>query len=825
MRNLVSCFARALLLGQVLFHAVGAQGAAQVARPTSSGIGEINGTLIDSASARPIPSGSITVRRDTVFAGGALPKADGTFQVDGLPPGTYNLRIRALGYAQFIKTGIVISADKPVIALGKLMLHTVATKLAGQEVVAEREQTVIQPDRTSYSAKNMVAASGGTAIDVLRNIPQVEVDGSNKVSLRGNGNVVIQINGRSTPLKGEQLGTFLSQMPANVVKTIEVAANPSAKDDPEGTAGIINIVLNQEAEIGLSGGIGGGTSTTGQLSSYGNVGKQQGKVTAFLSVNLYKDRRQTSGTISRENLILPVPKFVETSLSGRQRPLSGGGNMRSEYKISETDAITFDSYLFGGEYTGSNQSSYADFDITRDQIGAFNQANESRSRNLSQDYDIAFRRQGKPTIPQFTVELEYANNTNTNDINLSGRVIQVDASTPAFIQTEHDHTIGKYPYFNAKVDYSYPFDPKTKLETGAKYQDRSTTSEFTAAYLDTTSGAFNGNPSRSTSFTYREHIEGGYGLFSRAIGKFQTQAGVRLESAHTQFDLPISNQHFTRQYNSAYPSGIVTYNLSDMRSVRTSYSRRVSRPNPYQLSPIEFRQDTRNVFRGNPTLGAEYTDALDFSFQEAHTWGSLQVNPYIRRTNNAVKNIQYVDTNGVSVSTFENLSHNALVGTSLNANYRHGPLTSGLGVSSSYYTSDASNLTVTSSNLSTKAFMWSLNGNGTWKFSNTVDAQGFGFYRPATKTEGGSSIASVNMSFGARYKIWGDQGNISVRVNDPFNMQKFGYRTANGQVIEYSERFFGARAVFLTVSRNFGQALRLRPKSDSEGNPAGPATP
>ena len=125
----------------------------------------------------------------------------------------------------------------------------------GQEIVGEREETVVQPDRTSYSTKNMTAATGGTAIDVLRNIPQVEVDGNNNVSLRGNGNVVIQVNGRATPLKGDQLGTFLAQMPANDVKTIEVATNPSAKDDPEGTAGIINIVLNQEAELGLSGGM------------------------------------------------------------------------------------------------------------------------------------------------------------------------------------------------------------------------------------------------------------------------------------------------------------------------------------------------------------------------------------------------------------------------------------------------------------------------------------------------------------------------------------------------------------------------------------------
>ncbi len=275
-------------------------------RPMAAGIGEIRGTITDSVSGRAVTSGSITVRRagDSSFAGGSLPKADGTFRVDGLVAGRYTLRIRALGFGQIVRSDIVISAGKPMVDVGTIKLNTVAAKLEGQEVVAEREETVVAPDRNSYSTKNMTAAAGGTAIDVLRNIPQVEVDGSRKVSLRSNENVVIQINGRSTPLRGEQLGMFLAQLPAGILKTVEVATNPSAKSDPEGTAGIINIVLNQEAELGLSGGIFAGTSSTGQVDVGGNVGKQQGPFTLFLSGNIYRDHRVTSGTVLRENLVI-----------------------------------------------------------------------------------------------------------------------------------------------------------------------------------------------------------------------------------------------------------------------------------------------------------------------------------------------------------------------------------------------------------------------------------------------------------------------------------------------------------------------------------------
>ncbi|MEP6729939.1 MAG: outer membrane beta-barrel family protein [bacterium] len=802
---------------------------AQVAAPPRqavSGPGEIRGRLVDSVSQHAVTSGSITVRRvgDSSFAGGALPKPDGSFHVDGLVPGRYTLRIRALGFAQLAKNDIIISADKPMVDVGALALTVVAAKLSGQDVVAEREEQVLAPDRNSYSAKNMTSASGGTAIDVLRNIPLVEVDGSNKVSLRGNGNVVVQINGRSSPLKGEQLGAFLAQLPAGSVKNVEVATNPSAKDDPEGTAGIINIVLNQEAELGLSGGVVAGTSSTGQINSSGNVGKQQGKFTGFLSGSLYRDRRFTSGKISRTNLLIPVPVFVETNLDGKQRPISGGATVRTEYRLSEIDVFSADGFLYAGHYGGSNALAYTDLDESRNVIGAFNQFNEQLSKNLSLDYDVAFRRQGPPTIAQFSAEIEYANNDNTNDTDLSGNLLKSDPATPVSIPTEHDRTISHNPYVNAKLDYSKPFSTTTKLETGFKGIWRKQSSDFTAAYRDSSTGIFEINPVRTTGFDYHENIVGAYGLFSQRASKVQLQAGLRLEDANTHFLLPGTSQQFDKDYKSAYPSAIVSYNFSPMRQAKVSYSRRVSRPNPYQLSPIEFKQDQRNVFRGNPNLGAEYTNAFELGLQDAHSWGSIQLNPYLRQTMHAVRNIQFVDSMGVSVSTFDNVASTTTIGTDLNLSYHTGPLQMYGGGSAYHYKSDASNL---SGNLSASDIIWSLRSNATWKFSTLIDAQLFANYRAPFRTEGGSQLAMVNMNAGFRYKVWGDQGNISLRLSDPFKLQKFGYKTANGTVVELSERYFGSRAVFITVSRNFGQALKLRPKSDPDASqPApGPGTP
>lgn len=787
----------------------------------ATNVGEIQGRVADSTSNQPVAIGSITIRRqsDTVFVGGTLPKPDGTFRVDGLAPGRYILRFRAVGFAPVTKRDLVISADKPVINIGTLNLNVVATKLAGQEITAQRDEEVLSPDRNSYSTKNMTTAAGGTAIDVLRNIPLVEVDQTNKVSLRSNANVVVQINGRSTPLKGEQLGTFLAQLPASTVKTVEVATNPSAKDDPEGTAGIINIILKQDVELGLSGGVNAGTATTGQMNFSGNVGKQQGKFTGFISGNMYRDNRTTSGTTSRTNLVIPVPAFVETDMAGKNHPLSTGGSLRTEYRLTETNALTFDAFMYSGRFEGSNASYFTNLDRSRVVTGLFNQFNDNASRYMSQDYTFGFRQQGKPNTPQLTAEVEYASNYNRNTTDLSGAILKADATTATSILSEKDKTSGHNPYLNAKLDYSRPINPKTKIETGFKGTRRTTSNDFTASYLNQTTGDFEVNPARTTGLDYHENIVGGYGLYSQRISKVQLQTGLRLEDANTRFTVPSLSKAFEKEYWSVYPSMVLSYNFTDLRQAKLSYSRRVSRPDPFQLNPIEYRQDARSVYHGNPNLGAEYANSYELSLQEGRKWGSIQLNTYVRMTDHAVRNIQFVDASGISVSTYENVANTLRLGSDLSVNFRKGPLQLNANGSASRYSSDASNLT---RNLSTQAIIWSTRVNGTWKFSPLFDMQMTANYRAALKTEGGSQLASASANASARYKVWGDKGNISLRIADPFKLQKFGYKTANGTVIETSQRYFQSRAVFLTVSRNFGQALKLRPKSDPDIPQSGP---
>ncbi len=801
-------------------------GASPLAAPAPAG--EIRGRLVEASSGAPVGAGSITVRRsaDTSFVGGALPNPDGSFRVNGVAPGHYTVRFRAIGFAPLVRTDVVVSREQPVVDLGSLTVTSIPIQLETQTVVADRPDVQLAPDRNSYAVKNMTTASGGTAIDALRNVPSVEVDQTNNVSLRGNTNVVVQINGRPSPLRGEQLGNFLAQLPASAVDHIEVATNPSAKNDPEGTAGIINIVLAQQVDTGLSGGFSAGTGTTGLANLSGNLGRQSGPWTIFGSYGFYSDTRQSSGSSVRTNLASPTPAYVNGSFAGPTSPRSHSVTLRSEYRFSEHDALSADAVFNDGLFARDNEAYYTDLDANGGVTGLFNQFSNSKFHNISQDYALALRRTGNPKATTWSSELRFSQNAQRFDNLIESIVLQQDPSTGTTQPNESDLTKSQMPLWAWQTDYTHPFSPSTKLESGFKGTYRTTTNDFAAAFFDTTTDAYQPDAIRANAFDYHEKIGAVYGVLSQKIRKVDAQAGLRVEQANSRMELPAAGQSFHNDYGSVFPSAILAWNMTDMRQVKASYSRRITRPDPFQLDPIGYRADPRNAFHGNPNLRPEYTDAFELGFQDAHPWGSIQLTPYLRQTSHAVRFIRTIDTAGVSLGTFANVASTTALGSDLNLSWRHGPLNVFGGGSAYHYSSDAGNLP---GNLSTNTFVWSTRANVSWKVTPAADLQVFAMYRAPMKTEGGEQYAMTFTNIALRQKLWGDKGSLTLRLADPFNLMKFGYRTDDGTIIETSDRRFGMRGVFLTFSRNFGQQIKLRPRApdpaDAAQPPGGPGGP
>ena len=379
--------------------------------------------------------------------------------------------------------------------------------------------------------------------------------------------------------------------------------------------------------------------------------------------------------------------------------------------------------ISGGNYWRDNTSYTSDLDPSDTLIGLFDQFNNQRSTSLYQDYVFGYHRTGDAKSTTFSSEFRVTESGNRGTADLFGTIQQGNASTGVFaIPNEHDVTTGGNPVLSLQTDYTKPFGEKTKLESGFKEILRRTTNDFSAAYLDSTTGVYDVVPSRSVDVNYREQIGSAYVVLSQQIGKVQTQAGLRLEDAMTTLFLPTTQQRVDNTYASAFPSGVLSYAFTATRQLKLSYSRRISRPNAYQLDPVVMKQDSRDYFVGNPELAPQYTDAVELAYQETTPWGSIQVNPYLRNTAHAVRYIQTVDSTGITTSTYENVASTVQDGVDVNVTYHGGPLTIFTGGNAYHYSSNASNLP---GNLSTEAFVWSARLNATWKLTSTLDVQDF----------------------------------------------------------------------------------------------------
>lgn len=771
--------------------------------------GAIRGKIVSDAG-EPIPNGSITVRRaaDTSFVGGALLRPDGSFVVDGLRPGRYSVRIRAMGYSPFVREA-AITPDQLAVDLGALTLGRVATKLEEETVVAERDAVQLSPERNTYDVKQMISASGGTAVDALRNVPSVEVDMNNQVSLRGNANVVVQINGRTSPLRGDQLGAFLAQLPANVVSRIEVAASPSAREDPEGTAGIINLVLTQQVEGSRSAGISAGTNTNGMANVSGNAGAQTDKWTLFGSAGVMRNPIPMTGYSERNNGTPAIAAFSNSTLGGKIQPFSGNVLARSEYKLNPTSAISLDAMANRGNMDRENWSYFTDLNSPEDTVGQFNSFITTGATNSSQDYTLGYRRIVPPTANQFSAEARYTEfNLHRGNVRTDETISGTSGPTPG---SSLDSLNARLPLLTFQSDFSHPLKSKGKVDVGVKSTFRSLNSTSTVAPYDDATEAYVTDPARTSGVSYREDILAAYGTVAKQLGKVQAQVGLRAEHSSTNLEVRSRPDALVADYASLFPNGALTFAPTQTRQLRAAYSRRITRPQAPQLDPTEFQENSKMVFRGNPDLRPEYTDAIELQWQEMRGWGTLQINPYLRYSDDAVRPIRTIDSEGVMVTTFANVATTRSLGADVNANIRRGRLTLSPGIGGFDYQSDAGAL-------STNAFSWNARANMTFAFSKALDMQAMANYRAPTAVEGGKQLAFLMTNFAVRRKLFRDAGSLTVRFQDPFNTARFAMRTTTGQVSEMTTRRMGARGLYVMFSRNFGTQLKLRPR---EGPDAG----
>jgi ferric enterobactin receptor len=779
-------------------------------QPPASGAGEIRGTVVDTETSAPVFGASVAVwsGEPAVLVAGALVRADGSFRIEGMRPGRFELRISSLGYAPQIIGDHEIDAGSPRTSIGTVRLERAAVVLEGVSVTAERSMIELAPDRNAYRARD-IAPAAANASEVLGSVPSVNVDADGKVSLRGNENVAVQINGRPAPLRGAQLAAYLQQIPASVLERVEVIPNPSARYDPDGMAGIINIVLKQNVDLGLSGGLTMSAAATDRYSTSGNLGYQVGRVTLFGTYGYSADERDLRGINDRERYVGGQPiAITEQDIVGVTQ--NSGHNLTSslEYRLNSRDML-FTGFTANARRSGELSSSdHSVLSGERLLLDRFDRIRDTDANSRMIDYHAGFKRTFEPQRHELTTELRLNRSAEDDRTDLWRQPHAVASSMRT--EAEINSVEATSRQITGQADYVRMLAARTKLETGYKGHARWLDRDYRAERDQGGSGIF--LPSNlSNTFDFDEQVHAVYGVVSQGSGKFELQGGLRAEQASRDFVLG-GEESFPFSYGSLFPSGMVMYRFSDAQNVKASYSRRIRRPGTQELNPFPFFFDSHNVFFGNPELSPEYTDAIELGYQRTGQLGSLQVSPFYRRTSDVIRFIintaDQVDGREVTSVSFRNLDRSSSWGTDVNGSLRLGQRLNGFASFNVFKMVTEGG--TDESTLSSDAVTWSARTNATAQLSPMLTAQAMYMYRAPMNIENGRFSSMHMSSFSLRQKLPGDKATVSLRVVDPFNTMGMRLSAGDENLLQMTERTFGVRAAHLTFQYTFGSAPRLR---------------
>jgi ferric enterobactin receptor len=790
-------------------------------QPPRAGPGEIRGTVVGAEDGAALASASVAVWREdgSALVAGAIAERNGTFRIQGLPPGGYVLRVTMLGYAMRSSDPVRVSAEAPLANVGTVTLARQALQLEGIVVAAEQEMTVA-PDRNAYRVRD-VAPAAGSASEVLENVPSLQVDADGKVSLRGNENVVVQINGRPVPVGGDQLATYLRTLPANTIERVEVIPNPSARNDPDGMAGIVNIVMRQGVDLGTSGTLSLSGSTNDRYSASGTLGHQSGPLTLLLTYGYVTQDQRTVGINDRTRLgagAVPL-SYTEQALAGDEGFRGHNATASLDYRLNERDVLS--SVMQIGRRSASDLSTVAftERDAAGEVTDTYGRVRDAEERGSTDDLLLAAKRTYAPRTHELSAEARYTR-TGEDDHTSAWR----NALTPGGrIDAENDRLDAGTTQWSAQADYTRMVAGQTRLETGYRGVFRRLDRDYGLERDPLGTGEF--DPSElSNELALDEDVHAAYAVLSGTRGRFELQGGLRAEHAQRDFVLAGEDESYPFTYRSLFPSGIASYQLDEGSTLRLSYSRRIRRPGTGELNPFPRYFDLNNVFFGNPSLSPEYTDAFELTYQRSGAVGTFQLSPFFRRTTDVIRvAINTADTlNGREITSlsFQNLDRSTSWGADVNGQFRIGPAFRGMASFNLFkMVTDGGS----ASALASDGVNWSVRLNGTLTVDPKTTLQGNYFYRAPMEIERGRFHAFSMLNLSARRQLRDDRAVLTVRVSDPFATGRFGARVGDEHLIQLTERSFQSRALHVGLQLSHGRAPRVRQRPQEEQSE--PSTP
>ncbi|WP_125077732.1 TonB-dependent receptor domain-containing protein [Rufibacter latericius] len=791
--------------------------------------GKISGKLQDLTTKQPVgyATAALLSGRDSSIVNSALVEGDGSFVLTPVAEGRYHLKISFVGYATRVMPNIQVTSANPNVDLGVIGLRSASTQLKAVEVVGQREQVEYALDRRVYNVGQDLSTVGGTAVDVMQNVPSVTVDQDGTVSMRGTSNITILIDGKPSALSG--LG--LDQIPASTIERVEVITNPSSKFDPSGTGGVLNIILKKEKQRGLNGVVSANAGMGNRYNTSVNLNYRLGKLNLFTNYDFRQDYRKGTGNVFRTNR--PEGEAVTFQRqNSRNSNLNRNHNIRfgADYQLTEFQSLTGSVLYRNGMRENEGQTFYEflnregtlDSTSTRQSLG-------SETRDLW-EYSLSYRKTFTQPGRELTADAVFNQEREPGQDAFSQRFLYPDG-TPSLYQPtllQRNQALEREREFSLQADYVQPIGEKGKWEAGYRSTFERSDVDVQASDLNPETGRYENNVGRTNHFVYDEWVHAVYGNYGNAIQKFSYQLGARLEQTNIITNQITQARRNTRDYLNLFPSLFLTYEFSEEQKVQTSYSRRIDRPGSRQLNPFLDISDLYNQRQGNPNLNPEFINSYEVNYLHFWKHATATAGVFYRQMNDVVQSVRQLLPAGegndrqITYTTFQNIGQGSSYGIELTGSATLTPWWRlNVNASGFRYTIDGSEQGLQSNS----RLSWTSRLNSSFTLPHKTEVQLAVNYRSPTATVQGERSSFFMTSLSARKEILKGKGNVILRVQDLFNTMRFNSTSFGNEFEEVARYKPQSQIVYVGFSYRFGNTAQKKEREERDAEtPTGPET-
>lgn len=781
----------------------------------SSIVGKISGTVIDSVTKKPMDYASVGLYRSGGKSPitGVITDPKGNFKLDNIHPGTYKITITFIGYPTKTVDGIVTTGAKPDKNLGIVLVSPGAKTL--KEVVVQGQSALIENhiDKIVYNAEKDITAAGGSATDLLEKVPLVTVDINGNVSLRGDANVRVLINGKPSGATSASLSDVLKGIPADQIKSVEVITSPSAKYDAEGSAGIINIITKQKNFSGISGSVSGGVGTR---QNNGNANFNYNKNRFNLSVNAggYAGWPQTSNTSFQQTIsndtINTTTKSIGTSKVTRHSVI---GNISAGYEFNSYNSINTTIRLNQIKFTtdGSSQTFSADPYSSK----SFAHATPAQGFDWNIDYTHKFKKEGE----ELDLSTQWSHTIGVTDY--------TNYYTAVFPNLENSIN-GTNNEYTFQTDYTLPVNTAVKLEAGGKYIIRRITSDN--ELYDPSGDTFVYDPINSSVYDYNQNVLAEYAVMTINMSKtWSILPGIRDEYTTITGDPQSLSQTlhlFTQDYNTIIPSFTLQKKLSATQTVKLAYSKRITRPSLTYLNPFINKTNIQSQTVGNPELNPEISQTVEFDYNAFIKTSIVNASVYYKHTANLIEGIATpisVIVNkmaqGGTITTYENIGNNNSWGGSFFGSITPFKILTIIGNINAYtYKPDPSGVFHLQQSQNGTYIQYGGFLRGTLTLPHDIIAETFAFGSAAKHTIQGTTPSFSIFGVGVRKQFDKKKYALGLNAIQPFSEYKTFDTNLSSKGLTQSSSFqLPFRSFGLTFNYSFGKTTFSNPQDKKKG--------